>query len=203
MKKLALAILISMVMAPMAYSAMVITDPDVFYSMFDFPDTTIDFLKLKDGTSFSNIPDGYKANTSYLDDPDNLIIHTGESDGVGGFNFIAVRPHAFSDDWSFERAHPMDSKNNREAVVWFGQGITTGSFNLIISSTTPQSKPFVIYTEKGFIGIVPSSPQETRFVFDDFHIIYSLETGFSHVDTEPKPPANNPHWLRPNNYREI
>lgn len=203
MKKLALALLISMVMTPMAYSAMVITDPDVFYSMFDYPDTTIDFLKLKDGTSFSSIPDDYKANTSYLDDPDNLIIHTGESDGVGGYNFIAVRPHAFSDVWSFERAHPADSKNNREAVVWFGQGITTGSFELIISSTAPQSKPFVIHTEKGFIGIVPSSPLETRFVFDDFHIIYSLETGFSQVDPVPEPPVNNPHWLRPNNYREI
>jgi hypothetical protein len=203
LKKLALAILISMLMTPMAYSAIIITDPDVFYSMFDYPDTTIDFLKLKDGTSFSNIPNGYKANTSYLDNPDNLIIHTGESDGVGGFNFIAVRPHAFSDDWSFERAHPTDSKNNREAVVWFGQGITTGSFELIISSTTPQSKPFVIYTEKGFIGIVPSSPLETRFVFDGFHIIYSLETGFSQVDSVPEPPANNHYWKKPNNYREI
>ena len=190
-------------MTPMAYSAMVITDPDVFYSMFDYPETTIDFLQLKDGTSFSSIPDGYKANTSYLDDPDNLIIHTGESDGVGGFKFIAVRPHAFSDDWSFKRAHPTDSKNNREAVVWFGQGITTGSFEMIVSSTTSQSKPFVIHTEKGFIGIVPSSPSETRFVFDDFHIIYGLETGFSQVAPEPEPPANNQYWLRPNNYREI
>ena len=190
-------------MTPMAYSAMVITDPDVFYSMFDYPETTIDFLQLKDGTSFSSIPDGYKANTSYLTDPDNLIVHTGESDGVGGFNYIAVRPHAFSDDWSFERAHPLDSKNNREAVVWFGQGITTGSFEMIVSSTTSQSKPFVIHTEKGFIGIVPSSPSETRFVFDDFHIIYGLETGFSQVAPEPEPPANNQYWLRPNNYREI
>jgi hypothetical protein len=192
-----------MVMTPLAYSAVVITDPDIFYSMFDYPDTTIDFLELKDGTSFSNIPDTYKANTSYLDDPDNLIIHTGESDGVGGFNFIAVRPHAFSDDWSFERLHPTDSKNNREAVVWFGQGITTGSFELIISSTTPQSEPFVIHTEKGFFCIVPTSPQETRFVFNDFHIIYSLEAGFSQVDSVPEPPVDNPHWLKPNTYREI
>ena len=201
MKKLALAILISMLMPPMAYSAVVIENPDVFYSMFGYPDTTIDFLKLKDGTSFSNIPDGYKSKTSYLDNPDNLIVYTGESDGVGGFKLIAVRPHAFSDDWSFERAHPADSKNNREEIVWFGEGITTGSFEIIVSTTTPQSKPFVIYTGKGFIGVVPSSPQETRFVFDDLHIIYSLETGFSQID--PEPPANNPHWLKPNNYREI
>lgn len=203
MKKLAIAFLISMLMAPSAYSAMVITDPDVFYSMFDQPDTTIDFLQLKDGTSFSNIPDGYKSKTSYLDNPDNLIVYTGESDGAGGFELIAVRPHAFSDEWSFERSHPADSKNRREAIVWFGQGITTGSYEMIVSSTTPQSKPFVIYTEKGFIGIVPSSPRETRFVFDDLHIIYSLETGFSQIDPEPQPPATNQYWQRLNNYHEI
>ena len=203
MKKIALALTISILMSPIAFSATVITDPDVFYSMFDHPETTIDFMKLKDGTLFSNIPDGYKANTSYIDNPDNLIIYTGESDGSGGFNLIAVRPHAFSDDWSFERVNPTDSKNNREAVVWFGQGITTGSLEMIVTSTTPQSKPFVIYTEKGFIGVVPSSPLETRFIFEDLHMIFSLETGFSPVDSEPQPPANNQNWHRPNNYYEI
>ena len=203
MKKLALALLISISMTPVAFSAMVITDPDLFYAMFEHPDTTIDFLKLKDGTSFSDIPDGYKSNTSYLENPDNLIVYTGESDGAGGFNLIAVRPNAFSEDWSFERVDPADSKNIREAVVWFGQGITTGSFEMIVTSTTPESKPFVIYTEKGFIGIVPSSPLETRFIFEDLHIIFSLETGFSQVDSEPEPPANNHFWQRPNSYRKI
>ena len=203
LKKLALSILISILMTPIAFSATVITDPAVFYSMFDHPDTVIDFLKLKDGTSFSNIPDGYKSNTSYLDNPDNLIIYTGESDGIGGFNLIAVKPHAFSDDWSFERAHPTDSKNIRKAVVWFGKGITTGNFDMSVSLTTPQSKPFVMYTEKGFIGIVPSSPLETRFTFEDFHIIFSLETGFSQVDSEPEPPANDYFWQWPSTYREI
>ena len=153
--------------------------------------------------AFSNIPDGYKSNTSYLDNPDDLIIYTGESDGAGGFDLIAVRPHAFSDDWSFERAHKNNSKNIRDTVVWFGQGITTGSFEMVVSSTTPQSKPFVIYTEKGFIGIVPSSPLETRFIFEDLHIIFSLETGFSQVDSEPEPPASNHFWQGPYNYREI
>jgi hypothetical protein len=203
LKKLILALLLSVLIAPLAHSAVVITDPDVFYSMFDYPDTTIDFLKLKDGTAFNNLPDHYKANTTYLNDPENLIVHTGKSNGNGGFHYIAVRPHAFSDEWSFERAHPTDLKNNRAAVVWFGQGITTGSFEMIVSSTTPQSKPFVIHTEKGFMGIVPSSPQETRFVFDDCHVIYSLETGFLRLDPAPQPPANNHYLQRPNSYQEI
>ena len=203
MKKLALALLISIFMTPVAFSAMVITDPDLFYAMFEHPATTIDFLKLKDGTSFSDTPDVYKSNTSYLENPDNLIVYTGESDGAGGFNLIAVRPNAFSEDWSFERVDPTDSKNIRETVVWFGQGITTGSFEMIVSSTTPESKPFVIYTEKGFVGIVPSSPLETRFIFEDLHIIFSLETGFSEVDSEPEPPADNHFWQRLNSYREI
>jgi hypothetical protein len=171
--------------------------------MFDYPDTTIDFLKLKDGTAFSNLPDRYKANTTFLDDPENLIVHTGKSNGTGGFNYIVVRPHAFSDEWSFERAHPTDSKNNRAAVVWFGQGITTGSFEMIISSTTPPSKPLVIHTEKGFMAILPSGPQETRFVLDDLHVVFSLEIEFSQLDPAPQPPANNHFRLRTNSYQEV
>jgi len=74
---------------------------------------------------------------------------------------------------------------------------------MIVTSTTPQSKPFAIYTEKGFIGVVPSSPLETRFIFEDLHIIFSLETGFSAVDSAPQTPANDQIWHRSNNYREI
>ncbi len=203
LNKLALSILISFSMTSIAFSATVITDPDVFYSMFDNPDTVIDFSKLRDGTSFSKIPDSYKPNTSYLDNPDNLIIHTGESDGIGGFKLIAVTPHAFSSDWSFERAYPTDSKNIRKAVVWFGKGITTGTSDMSVSITTPPSKPFVMHTEKGFIGIVPSSPSETRFTFEDLHFIFSLETEFSQVDSVPEPPANDYFWQWPSTYRKI
>ena len=196
MKKLALALLISALITPAGFSATVIKDPDLFYAMFDRPDTVIDFLKLKDGTSFDKIPDSYTPNTVYLDNPDKLVVYTGESDGAGGFKLIAVRSQAFSDDWSFKGVHPSEPKIFRDNVVWFDQGITTGSFEMIISSTTPQSQPFAIYTEKGFVGVVPSSPEETRFIFEDLHIIFSFETGFSIADSERKPPIIQPFWKK-------
>ena len=173
-------------------------DPDLFYSIYRKPDTVIDFLKLKDGISFTNIPESYTPKTTYLDKPDNLIVYTGERDGAGNFKFIAVRSHAFSDNWSFKGVHPNNSKNFREQVIWYDRGITTGSFEIIITSTSHTSQPFVIYTEKGFIGVIPSSPQETRFILQDIHIISSFETGFSMIDDDPKPPENLLFWKTSN-----
>lgn len=196
MKKLTLVLIISMLMTATAFSASMVKDPDLFYSVFLNPDTVIDFLKLKDGTSFDKIPESYTPKTKYLDPPDNLIVYTGESDGKGGFSMIAVRSQAFSDKWAFKGVHPSKPKVLREKVVWFDQGITTGSFEIVISATTAQSQPFAIYTEKGFIGVIPDSPQETRFIFENIHIIYSFETGFAVPDFVPKRPPDRNYWQK-------
>jgi hypothetical protein len=177
-------------MTATAFSASMVKDPDLFYSVFKNPDTVIDFLKLKDGTSFDKIPESYTPKTNYLDNPDNLIVYTGESDGKGGFSMLAVRSQAFSNNWSFKGVHPSKPKIFREQVVWFDQGITVGSFEIIISATTAQSQPFAIYTEKGFIGIIPDSPEETRFILEGIHIVYSFETGFAVPDFVPKRPRD-------------
>jgi hypothetical protein len=185
-------------MTATAFSASMVKDPDLFYSVFKNPDTVIDFLELKDGTSFDKIPESYTPKTQYLDNPDNLIVYTGESDGKGGFSMIAVRPQAFSDGWSFKGGHPSKPKVFREQVVWFDQGITAGSFEIIISATTAQSQPFAIYTEKGFMGIIPDSPEETRFILEGIHIVYSFETGFAVPDFVPKRPRDRNFLEKPN-----
>jgi hypothetical protein len=189
-------------MTATGFAATIIKDPVLFYSIYHNPDTVIDFIKLKDGTAFDNIPDSYTPKTKYLNNPDSLIVYTGERDGRGGFSFVAVRSQAFSENWSFKGVHPTNPKIFREQVIWFDQGITTGSFEIIISSTTHHSQPFAILTEKGFIGIIPSSPQETRFIFEDIHIISSFETGFSLPDVIPRPPSDqlflkklHPRWI--------
>ena len=160
-------------------------------------------MKLKDGTSFDNIPDSYIPNTSYQDHPDNLIIHTGKSDGAGGFELIAVRSQAFSDVWSFKATDPDKPGTFRNAIVWFSHGITSGSNEMTISTTSHQAQPFVIYTEKGFIGIVPSNPQETLFVFEDLHLISSFETGFAKVIPDAEPPREQPFWEKNDGYQRI
>lgn len=203
MKKLALALLITILIATTGLAATVIRDPNVFYSLYGKPNIVLDFLKLKDGTSFDNIPNSYIPNTSYQDYSDNLIIHTGKGDDAGGFELIAVRPKAFSDVWSFKATHPSKPGTFRDAIVWFAHGITSGSYEMIISSTSHQSQPFVIYTEKGFIGIVPSNPQETRFIFDDLHLISYFESGFSKVASDAEPAPKRPFWEKIDGYQRI
>lgn len=194
LQRIALALFIGILTTTTGFSATVIKDPDLFYSIYHKPETVIDFFKLKDGVSFTNIPNSYTPKTTYLDNPDNLIVYTGERDGAGNFKFIAVRSHAFSDNWSFKGVHPDKPKIFREHVIWYDQGITTGSFEIIITSTSGKSQPFVIHTEKGFIGIIPSSPQETRFIFEDIHIISSFKTGFTIINDVPEPPQNRFFW---------
>jgi hypothetical protein len=203
MKRLALAILVTVLLAANGFSATVIRDPNVFYTLYGRPNTVLDFLKLKDGTTFDNIPDRYIPNTSYQDHPDNLILHTGKSDGAGGFELIAVRSQAFSDVWSFKATNPNKPGTFREAIVWFSSGITSGSNEMTISAASHQAQPFAIYTEKGFIGIVPSNPQETLFVFEDLHLISSFETGFSEVNSDAKPPRKPPFWEERKEYQRI
>ena len=203
MKKLVLSLLVSILLTTTGFPAIVIRDPVVFYSLYGKPDTVIDFFKLKDGTFFNNIPDSYHPNTSYQDNPDNLIIYTGQSDGGGGFELVAVRSQAFSDDWSFKTVHPQKPGIFREFVVWFADGITTGSNEMAISSPTHQSQPFVIYTEKGFMGVVPNSPQETLFIFEDFHIVSRFETGFSKGVVDPEPPSAPFFWEKVDGYQKI
>jgi hypothetical protein len=74
---------------------------------------------------------------------------------------------------------------------------------MIISSTSHQSQPFAIYTEKGFIGIVPSNPQETNFIFDDLHLISYFESGFSKVASDAEPPLKRPFWEKIDGYQRI
>ena len=87
--------------------------------------------------------------------------------------------------------------------MWFAHGITTGSNEMIITSTAHQSQPFVIYTEKGFMGIVPADPQETIFIFQDLHIVSGFETGFSNVHADPEPPETQPFLKEFDGYRRI
>jgi hypothetical protein len=160
------------------FSYSIITDPDVFYSFFEKPLTTIEFSKLKDGTSYENIRYRIKPDSWAASELQCSIIGSGNIHFAGSGNSISVRSDAFSDYWSFSARDPDRPDVSCEAVVWFNQGISAGDSNISVASSTGKSEPFVLYTNKGFMGVVPDNPQETEFIFDNFSAVFSFETRF-------------------------
>ena len=178
MKKLLLILLFGYVLVPRVFSYSIITDPDVFYSFFEKPMTTIEFTKLKDGTSYDKIryqiiPDLFTAS-----EPQCSIIDNGDINITGSHNRIPVRSDAFSDSWSFSSRDPQRPDVSCEAVIWFNQGISAGDARIAVAASTGKSEPFVLYTNKGFMGVVPDNPQEIEFIFDNFSAVFSFETQF-------------------------
>ena len=173
MKKVTLTILMNFAVASNISAYTAITDPNVFYSFFEKPAKIIDFAVLKDGTSYDNITDRVEPDIPEASEP-NCI-----NKRAGNLNALTVRPSAFSNAWSFQGVEPVLAQSFCNAVLWFDQGISTGDYNFAVSATAGRSKPFAIYTNKGFMGIIPDSPQETMFIFENLHFIFSFETEFS------------------------
>jgi len=172
-KKVTLIILINFMLASNVFSYAVITDPNVFYAFFEKPASVIDFSELKDGTSYDNLPGKFEPNTVKAAEPDCINNHTED------YNALAVWPNAFSNAWSFQGADPMQAHSFCDAILWFDQGISTGDFSLAVSTNAGRSQPFALYTNQGFMGIIPDTPRETLFIFKNLHFIFSFETEFS------------------------
>jgi hypothetical protein len=178
LKKIVLIILISFMMVPGAFSYSIITDSAVFYSFFEKPMTTIEFSKLKDGTSYANIRYKIKPDPLAGSQPRCSFIGKGDIHFTGSNNNISVRSDAFSDDWSFSAMDLKRPQVSCEAVIWFNQGISAGDSKITVATSTGKSEPFVLYTNKGFMGVVPDNPRETVFTFDNFSAVFSFETAF-------------------------
>lgn len=165
-------------MVPRVFSYSIITDPDVFYSFFEKPMTTIEFSKLKDGTSYENIRHRIKPDPPAGSEPRCSIFDNGDIHFTGSHNRISVRSDAFSDDWSFSAMDLNRPEVSCEAVIWFNQGISAGDSVIAVASSSGKSQPFALYTNKGFMGVVPDNPRETVFIFDNFSAVFSFETAF-------------------------
>ena len=173
MKKIVLTILMNFAVASNVCAYTAIKDPNVFYSFFEKPAKIIDFAELKDGTLYGNVTDRVELDIPETSEP-NCI-----NNRAGNLNALTVGPSAFSNTWSFQGVEPVQAQNFCDAVLWFDQGISTGDYNLAVSTTAGRSKPFAIYTNKGFMGIIPDTPQETLFILENLHFIFSFETEFS------------------------
>jgi hypothetical protein len=165
-------------MVSRVFSYSIITDPEVFYSFFEKPMTTIEFSKLKDGTSYENIR--YHIKPEALAGPKSQcsIINSGDIHFTGTNHSVAVGSDAFSDDWSFSAMDLKRPDVSCDAVIWFNQGISAGDSVIAVASSTGKSEPFVLYTNKGFMGVVPDNSRETVFIFDNFSAVFSFETSF-------------------------
>ena len=178
MKKLIIFLAVSFLILPKAFSYSIIRDPDLFYSFFEKPMMTIDFTTLKDGTPYEMIRYRINSEPAVVSEPrcniyGNSDIHLTE-DATG----ISVRPDAFSNEWLFSARDLIKPDVSCEAVLWFNQGISAGDSKISITSSTGKSEPFVLYTNKGFIGVVPDNHRETEFVFDGFSAVFSFESNF-------------------------
>jgi hypothetical protein len=171
------------VIVPRAFSYSIITDPDLFYSLFEKPLSTIEFTKLKNGSSYERIKFGYETNTFIVSKAGCAIFGKDSIYFTGVENKISVRSDAFSDQWSFSVTDKNKPEITCEAVMWFNQGISAGASQITVTSTTGKSEAFALYTNKGFVGVVPDNAAETRFVFDNFSIVFSFETNFIRPST--------------------
>ncbi len=179
MRKLISALLMLILHAQSAGSYSIITDSNLFYSFFTQPHKIIEFNQLKDGTSFAQVHNSLGQNITYLANLDCL----GPRKGDHGTKRTTVQPNAFSDEWSFLVAISDRSKDFCRAVMWFDQGISSGSNQIVVIAASGKSKPFVLYTNKGFLGVVPDNSKETVFIFDGFSAIFGFETEFIEAAT--------------------
>ena len=175
MKKVTLILLINFVLVSNVFSYTVITDPNVFYVFFEKPAKVIDFTELKDGTSYNNISGRVEPDTFKVSKPDC------KNTRAGDLKALTVGPGAFSNAWSFQGADPVQGHSFCDTILWFDQGISTGDYSMAVSTNAERSQPFAMYTNKGFMGIIPDTPQETLFIFEDLHFIFSFETEFSNT----------------------
>ena len=183
MKRLVLIVSISLVFVPKAFSYSIISDPNLFYSFFEKPLSTIEFTKLKNGTSYENIQSGNKPDALIVPDTECALFSRSNVYFTGVENKTSVRSDAFSDEWSFSATDPKRPEVTCEAVLWFNEGISAGASQITVATTTGKSEPFVLYTNKGFMGVVPDNPRETKFVFDNFSAVFSFETKFLRSST--------------------
>jgi hypothetical protein len=175
LRKLVLALLFIVLPAQYAFSYSIITDSNLFYSFFTRPQKIIDFAKLKDGTSVAQASDNLQLNTR---DRAKLDCLNGSGDD-SSWGKTTVRPSAFSDDWLFMAATSTRSDSFCRAVIWFDQGISSGHSKIAIVAASGKSKPFVLYTNKGFLGIIPDNSNETVFILDGFSTVFGFETEFT------------------------
>jgi hypothetical protein len=182
-KKLTIILALSFLIIPEAFSYSIIREPDLFYSFFEKPMTTIDFSALKDGTPYEKIQHRIKSEALVVSEPQCTIFEKSDINLTDAGKRIPVRSNAFSNEWLFSVENLISPEVSCEAVLWFNQGISAGGSKIIVTSSSGKSEPFVLYTNKGFIGVVPDNPKETEFIFDNFSAIFSFESNFLRPST--------------------
>ena len=183
LRRLILALMLVLLSAPGGFSYTII-DVNLFYAFYEKPNKVIDFTEFKDGSTITEISGEFQLNLMYQAKPDCLASGPSGQTSPEALDTIALQSDAFSDDWSFKAVSEKKPDAYCEAVLWFDQGISPGKFKLAVTATSGRSKPFVLYTNKGFLGVVPDSPSETVFIFDNISAVFLFETDFPNTSSE-------------------
>ena len=183
LKKTVFILLAGFMIVPRAFSFTIISDSDLFYSFFEKPMTIIEFAYLKDGTTLNSVRNRNSTSNLIRFEPECLLFGRNDIQFAGNAGRISVIPNAFSDDWFFKATGNKEGESICEAIAWFNQGISSGERKMTVIAPPGKSSPFVIYTNKGFKGVVPDNSQETVFIFEDVSVVFSFETEFQKTPT--------------------
>lgn len=169
-----LVVVLSILLVPPSASAVqIITDEGLFNSLYSNPAQSIDFSRLKDGSTVLNA-DMSPLVTSYSIGQNRYSFNVRD---YGWSNAVWIGSAAFnSGGWS--------------ATNWNGSAISPETYPFLYLDfavdRTAIATPFSINSGADFIGYVPSSPSETYFLLRDVAEISSLRFGYT-VTAVPEP----------------
>jgi len=159
-----------------AHSYSITTDEITFYSLYTAPSETLTFDTLADGVAYTE---------ASLPHPSIRAEYSGGR--------YSVKESGFSANWLFR-------SSNYGVTYWLAvewgeyQGeryirsdwegpYPDDYFNRLSILTLSDASPIVLYTEpnhKGFLGIIPDSPQDTHYLLPLTQVprIYEMQSGF-------------------------
>jgi len=152
-----------------AWGYQVITDPLAFNSLFKDPTTTIDFTRLKDGSTYT--PHNFRS---------LLVIQEG-----GSPYFVEIRETGWSDDFQIGTTEP-NCYCAGASSQWDGNSIYSGGSHFYVS-TDGHAFVLSVETSVGFMGFIPTSAYDGFYMLPRDVSISSLQYGYTSVSTVSEP----------------
>ncbi len=162
------------------------SDEAYFTSIYGNPTETIDFTRLKDGSTFSELASGGWITSPYINS---------YSSGPDGNNF-SVGEDAWSDNYLIRSV--WAGVSFWTATDWYGDYVRPHSDSMTTRRLSVHSigdaSPISLYVESdsynGFVGFIPETAQDREFQYLQSNLrILSMQGGFSQVSQVPSPGA--------------
>ena len=179
-----IASLICVLGVPNAKAALITHDEAFFYSIYTSPTETIDFTRLKDGSTFEELESGGWLTSPYINS---------YSSGPNG-NSFSVDEDAWSDNYLIRST--WGGYSFWLATDWYGDSIRPHSdlttMRRLSVHLLSDTLPISLYVESdsynGFVGFIPQTAQDTeiQYLLPNLQVL-SMQGGFSKVSQIPEP----------------